>query len=140
MSNAVEIRRNPDQSIDEVIAHGCNLHIEQMSNDGWYMGLQASDGSYWQFWFGSKNRRSHVEFRHTEMSPAEDEKARLKLDLNLACRCGWVGKQYALLQSWNGSVHCPKCGSDFAAWQSDENLDKSRKSADPVQHPWGGAF
>lgn len=102
MSDAVEIRRNPDQSIDEVIAHGCNLHIEQMSNDGWYMGIRASDGSYWQFWFGSKNRRSHVEFRHTEMSPAEDEKS-LK------------------------SLH-------KAAVISDD------PSADPVQHPWGGAF
>ena len=48
---------------------GGNLHIEQMSDDGWFLGLDMPDGSYWQFWFGSKNRKSHVEFRHVETSP-----------------------------------------------------------------------
>ena len=62
--------------IDEICAHDCSVHIEQMSDDGWYMGITASDGSYWQFWFGSKNRRSAVEFRHIEMSSAEAEKKR----------------------------------------------------------------
>jgi hypothetical protein len=66
MTDAVEIRRNSDGSIDEIVANGANLHIEQMSDDGWYMGLEMPDGSCWQFWFGAKNRRSHVEFRHTE--------------------------------------------------------------------------
>ena len=70
MDGPVEIRRNPDGSIDEIVAHGANLHIEQMSDDGWFMGLNMPDGSYWQFWFGSKNRKSHVEFRHTEWTPA----------------------------------------------------------------------
>lgn len=73
---AVEIRKVGD-AIDEICAERCTLHVEQMSADGWYMGIEASDGSYWQFWFGSKNRRSHVEFRHTEMSPAEVEKNRV---------------------------------------------------------------
>ncbi len=74
---AVEIRC-PDGPgiIDEIVAHGCDLHIEQMDAAGWYMGIEASDGSYWQFWFGSKNRRQPVEFRHTEMSPAEAEEKR----------------------------------------------------------------
>ncbi len=76
MKAAVEIRPNDDGSIDEIVASGCNLHIEQMSADGWYMGIEAKDGSYWQFWFGSKNRRSAVEFRHTETSSAEVEKGR----------------------------------------------------------------
>ena len=66
MNDAVIIRRNDDGSIDEIMAQDCAIHVEQMSNDSWYMGLQASDGSYWQFWFGSKNRKSAVEFRHTE--------------------------------------------------------------------------
>lgn len=71
MSEPVEIRRNPDQSIDEICIDGGNVHIEQMSSDGWYMGVEAKDGSYWQFWFGAKNRKSHVEFRHTETSPPD---------------------------------------------------------------------
>lgn len=72
---AVEIRANDDGSIDEIVAHGCGLHIEQMSADGWFMGIDASDGSYWQFWFGSKNRKAHVEFRHTETVTAEENRA-----------------------------------------------------------------
>lgn len=66
---AIEIRRNDDGSIDEIVSDQIKtLHIEQMSNDGWYMGIDCTDGSYWQFWFGAKNRKSHVEFRHTETS------------------------------------------------------------------------
>ena len=71
---AIEIRRNPDQSIDEILFAGGNVHIEQMSDDGWFMGVEASDGSYWQFWFGAKNRKSRVEFRHTEMMSATENK------------------------------------------------------------------
>lgn len=70
----VEIRPNDDGSIDEIVAHGCNLHIEQMSDSNWYMGIEASDGSYWQFWFGAKNQKSHVVFHHTETTLAEDIK------------------------------------------------------------------
>lgn len=66
---AVEIRHNADGSIDEIVAKGATLHIEQMTADGWYMGLDMPDGSLWQFWFGSKNRRAAVEFRHTETTP-----------------------------------------------------------------------
>ena len=68
----IEIRRNPDETIDEIVAKNCKLvHIEQMSVDGWFMGIDLMDGSYWQFWFGSKNRKSAVEFRHTETTPAK---------------------------------------------------------------------
>jgi hypothetical protein len=66
---AVEIRKNADGTIDEIVAKGADLHIEQMSDDGWYMGMEMPDGSYWQFWIGSKNRRSSVVVRHTEMMP-----------------------------------------------------------------------
>ena len=81
MSEAVEIRKQND-AIDEIIIHGGVVHIEQMTNDGWYMGVEASDGSYWQFWFGAKNRKSHVEFRHTEMITAEEEKRRIMAALS----------------------------------------------------------
>jgi hypothetical protein len=70
MSEPVEIRRNDDQSIDEIIIRGCDVHIEQMTDDGWFMGVKTKDGSYWQFWFGAKNRKAHVEFRHVETSAA----------------------------------------------------------------------
>jgi hypothetical protein len=61
----VEVRKQNDE-IDEIVIRRGDVHIEQMSSDGWFMGVNGADGSYWQFWFGSKNRKSHVEFRHTE--------------------------------------------------------------------------
>lgn len=67
--DAVEVRKNDDGLIDEIVASGCSCHIEQMSSDGWFLGITGHDGSYWQFWLGSKNRRSAVEVRHTETSP-----------------------------------------------------------------------
>ena len=68
----VEIRLNDDGSIDEVVAHRADIHIEQMTDHGWYIGINASDKSYWQFWIGAKNMRSHVEVRHTETDSGED--------------------------------------------------------------------
>lgn len=70
---AVEIRPQvlPVAEIDEIVIRGGNVHIERMSNDGWFMGVEAADGTYWQFWFGAKNRKSHVEFRHVETTPAK---------------------------------------------------------------------
>ncbi|MDB5606692.1 MAG: hypothetical protein JWP25_3592 [Bradyrhizobium sp.] len=65
--------RKKNGKIDEIIIRSGDVHIEQMSADGWFMGVNASDGSYWQFWFGAANRKSRVEFRHTEMVSAEEE-------------------------------------------------------------------
>ena len=67
----VEIREQPVGAIDEIVINGCNVHIERMTNDSWFMGVEAQNGDWWQFWFGSKNRKSHVEFHHTEFTPAE---------------------------------------------------------------------
>lgn len=66
--------------IDEIVGKNVAvLHIEQMSEDGWFMGLNMQDGSYWQFWFGAKNRKSAVEFRHTEtVDPEQNASARAR--------------------------------------------------------------
>lgn len=71
---AVEVR-NQNNKIDEIVIRRGDVHIEQMSADSWFMGVDASDGSYWQFWFGSKNRKSAVEFRHTETVSAAEQAA-----------------------------------------------------------------
>lgn len=65
----VEVRRNPDGTIDEIIATGCTIHIEQMSGDSWFMSLDPPDGSQWRFWLGAKNQKSAVVFRHDETIP-----------------------------------------------------------------------
>lgn len=68
LGSTLEIRHNDDGTIDEIVASGVSVHIEQMSDDGWFIGIDAPDGRYWQFWMGAKNRRSAVEVRHTESS------------------------------------------------------------------------
>src|SRR5687768_15604762 len=84
-AEAVEVRRQGD-GIDEIVARNCSLHIERMSDHGWFVGVEGSDGSYWQFWLGAKNGRSHVEARHTETTPYDPtENARRGYDLWLAC-------------------------------------------------------
>jgi hypothetical protein len=72
MPDPVEIRQQ-DGSIDEVIIRGGSVHIERMSNSNWFMGVDAADGSYWSFWFGAKNGRTHVEFQHTETTQKASE-------------------------------------------------------------------
>lgn len=72
----VEIRNNDDGTIDEIIIRGGLVHIEQMSNDSWFLGVDADDGSYWQFWVGSKNGKTHVEFRHVEYVGADEARNR----------------------------------------------------------------
>lgn len=76
MKPAVEIRKNKDGTIDEIVAKDCFLHIEQMSTDGWYLGIDGHDGSYWQFWLGARNYRSAVDVRHTETVPANEMRRR----------------------------------------------------------------
>ena len=78
---AVEIRRDAPaegSGIDEIIAHDCFVHVERMNGSSWYLGIDAHDGSHWQFWFGAKNGRSHVEFSHSETTPADPKKRKRK--------------------------------------------------------------
>lgn len=96
----VEIRKQND-AIDEICIRAGDVHIEQMSADGWFMGVEASDGSYWQFWFGSKNRKAAVEFRHTEHSPAG--KAAMVFDRG--CQC-----EHPLIKCDQTGCRCTICG------------------------------
>jgi hypothetical protein len=44
---------NPGREvIDEIVIHDCTVHIEQMSDDAWWIGIDLADGSYWEgnFW------------------------------------------------------------------------------------------
>jgi hypothetical protein len=72
----MEIRKN-EHGIDEIVAVNCDIHIERLDRGRWFLGVSASDGSYWQFWFGAKNRRASVDFDYHEAgrpSPAPTEK------------------------------------------------------------------
>jgi hypothetical protein len=70
---AVIIRRNADESVDEIVAQNCSVHLEQMDGNSFYLGIEAEDGSYWQFWLGARNRKSLVDVKHTETTPKRDE-------------------------------------------------------------------
>jgi hypothetical protein len=65
----VEIRRNPDGTIDEIVSDRCSVHIEQMDGARWFMALETPDGTQWRFWLGAKNSRSAVVVRHDETIP-----------------------------------------------------------------------
>lgn len=47
-----EIRHNHDGTLDEVWARGAHVHVEQMSDELWWMGLTFPDGSmlHVNFW------------------------------------------------------------------------------------------
>ena len=38
---APEIRRNSDGTLDEIVASGCEFHLEQMSAGLWWMSIRA---------------------------------------------------------------------------------------------------
>lgn len=62
-TNGIEIRRNDDGSVDEVLMYvdgRCVVHVEQMYDECFWMALYGSKHTaHVNFW--SKNRRSHVE-------------------------------------------------------------------------------
>lgn len=70
----VEVRKVGDD-IDEIVIRRGDVHIEQMSTDNWFMGINGSDGSYWQFWIGAKNRKSTVVVTHYETVTAQENAA-----------------------------------------------------------------
>ena len=39
-----EVRTNPDGSLDEIVARGVGIHIEQMDRDHWWMSIDGPDG------------------------------------------------------------------------------------------------
>jgi hypothetical protein len=43
-SRAIEIRSNDDGTLDEVVARGCDFHLEQMDDTCWWMGITMPDG------------------------------------------------------------------------------------------------
>ncbi|WP_420104522.1 hypothetical protein [Bosea sp. (in: a-proteobacteria)] len=61
----VEIRRNDDGLIDEMIAKGVTVHLEQMEAGAWFLGLDAGEKT-WQFWLRAKNAKTRVDIYHEQ--------------------------------------------------------------------------
>lgn len=75
----VEVRYQND-ALDEVVAYGCDFHLEQMSDTHWWFSIAGADGSEWHFWIGSRTGQAKVDCRVTEsLDPIEN--ATLKAEL-----------------------------------------------------------
>jgi hypothetical protein len=46
-------------ALDEVLANGASIHLEQMSHDHWFMGIEAG-GKYFHLNFGLRDCRLQV--------------------------------------------------------------------------------
>jgi hypothetical protein len=42
LRQALEIRRNEDGSLDEIVAHDVTIHLEQMSGGHWWMSIESA--------------------------------------------------------------------------------------------------
>lgn len=74
----VEIRRNDDGTIDEVVASGSSVHLEQLDKGSWYLGIYSAAGAAWQFWLSTdKPGRTGITINH-EHSPARSAAASIR--------------------------------------------------------------
>ena len=74
VSSSVEIRfqgrlEDGKPALDEVVATGAELHLEQMNHDEWWMGIQAG-GKDFALWFSLENGRLCV-----RLADQDDENA-----------------------------------------------------------------
>jgi hypothetical protein len=73
-NSSVEVRTKGDlpdgrPALDEVVANGASVHLEQMSHDQWWMGLE-SGGKHFHLWFVLREGRLQV-----QVSDQDDEDA-----------------------------------------------------------------
>jgi hypothetical protein len=62
--SSIEIRTQgelPDgrPALDEIVASGASIHLEQMDHDAWWMGIEAG-GKYFHLNFTMQDRELHV--------------------------------------------------------------------------------
>ena len=57
-------------ALDEVLAQGASIHLEQMSHDQWWMGIEAGE-KYFHLSFSLNNGKLHVHL--SDQSDEESE-------------------------------------------------------------------
>ena len=72
--NTLEIRTQGELAdgrlaLDEIVADGASIHLEQMAHDSWWMGIEAA-GKYFHLWFQLADGRLQV-----RLSDQDDESA-----------------------------------------------------------------
>jgi hypothetical protein len=67
-----EVRLNPDKSIDEIYIEKCDLHIEQMSDGNWWIGVYAGPRTGIKPKYGKRRNRKdmmHIRLFHKQDKP-----------------------------------------------------------------------
>lgn len=49
-------RRGDMGCIDEIVLHGVTVHVEQMDDRWWWIGISRDDGTYWHGNFTATSR------------------------------------------------------------------------------------
>lgn len=68
MTEAPEIRMNDDGTLDEVVASGADVQLEQMDGNAWFLGITAG-GRFTQVWLRAKGKIT----AYTETSAVADD-------------------------------------------------------------------
>lgn len=55
-----EVRLNEDMTVDEVVASGVGVHVEQMSDDHWWMSIDGKQGRRLVLHFIRRGRRINL--------------------------------------------------------------------------------
>lgn len=53
--DAIEVRRNEDGTLDEIVAEGCSVHLEQMDVGSWWLAVEKN-GYRQVVWFAAPKR------------------------------------------------------------------------------------
>jgi len=51
----IRVLRNPDGSLDEILAEACDVHLEQMDDRTWWLAIEQ-DGERQVIWFRGVER------------------------------------------------------------------------------------
>jgi hypothetical protein len=52
---SIRVLRNPDCSLDEILAAGCDVHLEQMDEGTWWLAIER-DGERQMVWFRGRRQ------------------------------------------------------------------------------------
>jgi hypothetical protein len=72
-----EVRLNHDGSVDEVVASNCDIHIEQMDDGHWWIGISAGPKRMWASISKCYNR---IDTMHVNLSSKSKVAIRVETD------------------------------------------------------------
>lgn len=64
-----EVRCNPDGTVDEIVADGVSVHLEQLRDGQWWMMLSAPDGTALRVVFTTRRGAAIVALAESEEGP-----------------------------------------------------------------------